>query len=141
MPQPRKSLEERWRLRARTLRDSQWQTDTWHDLLEAVDLRDEGNLEDLRPWYVETLTNFEKVRRHCEMQPPESDVITCESDLARLFLQEGTAEWLKALALLRSSAAAEAVLTSAEAGQRLLATVQILEATIVGRTSSGHHHR
>lgn len=131
MPPLKKSLEQRWRLRASTLRPRQWQTDTWYDLVEAVEMRDEGDLEGIREWFQETLRTFERLLARCQEQaqsPPNN-----EADLAQLFLHEGAEAWLRALTMLRAAQPAEVVLDQAQQGQRLLITVQILEATLLSR--------
>jgi hypothetical protein len=133
MSPPRKSLEERWRLRARTLPPKQWQTDAWFDLVEGVQMRDEGDLESIREWYREALRSFEKLSLRCRQAEAPPAVPKCEADLAQLFLQQGAEDWLEALKMLRAARPAQEVLAKAEQGQRLLIAVQMLEATALDR--------
>jgi hypothetical protein len=131
-PRVRRSLEERWRLRASTLRSPQWQTDTWHDLVESLQLRDQGDLPAIREWYRETLSSFEGLAAHCQRQDIPA-VPTCESQVAQSFLRDGAAAWLEALRMLATNQPAEVVLQRAEHGQRLLVSVQLLEARLLSQ--------
>lgn len=133
MSRPKLSLEELWRLRIGTLRPRQWQTDAWHDLVEALQLRDEGDLESMREWYRDTLRAFEQLVARCQQQEASPALITCESELAELFLRQGAEAWLDGLSWLAAMRPAAEVLRRAEEGQRLMVAVQMLNDSLMAR--------
>lgn len=129
MSRPKRSVEERWRSRLLNLAPRQWQTDTWHDLCEALDLIEEGDTESAKDWIDETRSRFEPAFLAAQDRSSDYGLVLSEAELSERFLREGVRDWWRALDLLEQGAPAEVILQKAETGQRLLIGVQMLEQT------------
>lgn len=124
-------LELQWRRRAAGLGTVQLESATWSDLHLALDAAEAGRTAPVARWIDAVEQSFLSRWESYE----ESDVleheITTESVVCHRLLLEGTELWLEALATFRELLAGDAdrtaVLELAEAGQRLLILVQLLD--------------
>ncbi len=120
-------LESTYRERAGALLDEELDTELWVDLHDAVDFANQGDFDSALDWLEETQARFQAVWNSYETNTRVyEDEITAESVVGHSLLKEGVGHWLAALELLGEGDLDE-VLVRAEAGQRLLVFVQILE--------------
>ena len=124
-------LEAKWRRRAANLGAVQLESTTWEDLHVALDAAQSGRLAPVATWLEAVEQTFLSSWESYEQGDVLEDEITTESVLCHRFLMEGTELWLEALAIFRDSLGGPidraAVLQAAEAGQRLLILVQLLD--------------
>jgi hypothetical protein len=131
MSPPKRTVEERWRGRLQTLSPRQWQTDTWKDLCEILEMLEAGETEAVEEWIEETRDRFEAARG--ALRVADYRFALTEAELAERFLCDGVRDWLDALRLLENGAPTEQVRSRAESGQRFLIGVQMLEQTFASR--------
>lgn len=124
------NLKARWTTRSETLRSQDLQSSMWDDLHKALDAATASPavVEAWVDWAEgEFLSQWERYESS-DVQPQE---VTIESVLGHQFLQSGVEHWLEALFELKetlpSGIDSASILAQAEAGQRLLVTVQVIE--------------
>lgn len=124
-------LEAKWRRRAANLGAVQLESSTWNDLHMALDAAQSGRLAPVSAWLDAVEQSFLSSWESYEQGDVLESEITTESVLCHRFLMEGTELWLEALSTFRDSLGSPidraAVLQAAEAGQRLLILVQLLD--------------
>ena len=132
-------LERMWRGRVSDLTQEQLETELWLDLQELADLFGDGDLDTVEGWLEETAARFQSVWERYESDTVIFDEeITSETVLCHHFLKEGAGLWLEALLKLQSGQAdLEDVIRTAEQGQRLLVTVQVMESELNSAVNSG----
>lgn len=124
------SVEARWRRKAAGLGMLQLETELWTDLNRALDAAAAGKTALVANWLKGTRLTF----RNAWQNYRNADVLLCEvteeSRAGHRLLGEGIANWLEALDLFHSTLSQVdrgTVLTMAEAGQRLLVGLQVIE--------------
>ncbi len=124
-------LELKWRRRAAGLGAVQLDSATWEDLHLALDAAQAGRIAPVPKWLDAVEQNFLTSWESYEEGDVLEEEITTESVLCHRLLMEGTELWLDAIATFRDSLGGsidrDSVLELAEAGQRLLILVQILD--------------
>lgn len=125
------SLEQKWRRRAAGLGSAQLDSAAWNDLHLALDAAMAGRLAPVARWLDAMEQNLLVSWESYEDGDVLEEEVTTESVLCHRFLLEGTEFWLEAIANFRDSLAGPidraAILETAEAGQRLLILVQLLD--------------
>lgn len=128
------SLEEKWLKKAQGLGLAQLDTPTWNDLHLALDAAQAGRASVVLRWVEMVEEKFISTWESYEASDVLECEITTESVLGHRFLREGSELWLEALGQLKESLLSgaaldrSAILAQAEAGQRLLVLMQVLEA-------------
>ena len=125
------SVEARWRRRAAGLGTVQLDTGLWNSLNRALEAAATGNTAAVSHWIATTRATFDKAWTNYR----QADVLVCEvteeSRAGHRLLGEGIANWLEALELfqagLSSGVERGRVLSKAEAGQRLLVGLQVIQ--------------
>ena len=128
--QQNKPLETLWREKAAALGAVQLDTPTWDDLHKALDAADAGRLSLVARWIDKVEETFLAAWEGYEGSDILEDEVTAESVLGHRLLREGIEGWLEALADFRQTLGAvdsRDILAKAEAGQRLLLVVQVIE--------------
>ncbi len=130
--QESKPLELRWREKAASLGTIQLESRTWEDLHKALDASAAGRLAVVSRWIDKVEETFLAIWEGYERSDVLQEEITLESVLGHRLLREGVEGWLEALASFRESLdnfnlKRTAILTQAEAAQRLLMVVQVIE--------------
>lgn len=122
--------EAHWRLKAQSLRPEQLSSTTWNDLHKALDAAAHSPAL-VEAWISHVEGEFLAQWDSYESSDVLPQEVTSESILGHEFLSQGLEEWLSALAELRDSLDTQvdraSVLARAEAGQRLLVAVQVIE--------------
>jgi len=123
-------VEKRWREKAQNLRPEQLRSTTFDDLHKALDAASHSPAL-VEAWIDLTEAELLSLWDGYEAGDVLPSEVTIESMLGHEFLSEGLEEWLTALAELRDCLGGEldraAILARAEAGQRLLVAVQVIE--------------
>lgn len=125
------SVEARWRRRAAGLGAVQLDTGLWNDLNLALEAAACGNSAVVSCWLEATLATFSKAWTNYR----KADVLLCEvteeSRAGHRLLGEGIANWVEALQLFQAGLSGGVergrVLAKAEAGQRLLVGLQVIQ--------------
>lgn len=115
------------------MNEEELETDTWLDLEAAVRAVKQGNGEAVSCWVDQLEDLYLKTWSEYENLSVLEEEVSREAVLGHLFLRQGMAFWLEALASLRdfvllpSRELEEKVWESAESGQRLLIAIQKFE--------------
>ncbi len=124
-------LELKWRRRAAGLGLAQLESNTWEDLHAALDAAQAGRTSSVARWLDLVEQHFLNSWESYEDGDVLEEEVTTESVLCHRFLMEGTELWLDALSTFRESLGGAidraSILELAEAGQRNLILVQILD--------------
>ncbi len=122
--------EEEWLTRARNLGSALLESPVWNDLHEAVDALEQGHWQAVEQWVDVVEKRFFSTWEAYESGDILDEEISTESVLCHRFLMDGTELWLDALSDLREGIGGQIdrgkILGRAEAGQRLLVLVQLL---------------
>lgn len=123
-------VEKRWREKARNLTTEQLRSTNFDDLHKALDAA-EHSPDLVEDWIDHTEVELLALWESYESSDVLATEVTIESILGHEFLSAGLEEWLTALAELRESLQGQlhraSILARAEAGQRLLVAIQVIE--------------
>lgn len=125
------SVESRWRQKAAGLGRVQLETELWSDLNRALEAASLGKKDLVAHWLETTRSTFEDAWQNYRNADILLFEVTEESQAGHRLLGEGIAHWCDALELFRTGLASSidrgTVLAKAEAGQRLLVGLQVIE--------------